>query len=797
MVNTGGHGGGGDQGGRGAFNGGGQSGRGQMTGNGAGQINGGFGRGRNIGANGNNGGGRFNSFEVGGPSGTAGGSGFGSAGNFGFQGGNGVFQGNGTALSGNGGNFQGNNGFNGANGGFDGGSGAATFQANGGGFNGANFQGDGNIRPGGQGMDGFQFNAGAGFSNYGAARNYSYNGRGGFRYFRPFNGRGGGRFNNRRGRGYGGGVGINGGAVVPYVYPPAAVQQNAQGNTVANGQLGISSGAAANPPGNQPGKQPVQGGQQGADEFIPLEEGEDAATSAQCKKQKNPEKLKCHRCGIVGHFAIDCVTVLCNNCELPGHLDEECPLLDAPKPHMIMYGIGEERLCFFEMPCTKSYKPKMENTRMGMLSVTGGEITIPRIVSQLQRIVPSDQFHWDMRQVGHNVYKVAFPSKAELERLRVFGTFHVPNSAIEFKFDSWTAKIEPNCLLPEIWLRVSGLPPRRKGDFLAVWALGTLFGKTLQVDMKHTRQHGVAMLRIGCIDYTCIPRTQNIFVHDGFYDLTFEVEIPEGDEVMDDAPVDGNDGPADDDPNRGQNNEKQDQTKADENSTSGEGQGKDLGMKPKNDGNTGPGGAHTAQLVMPGVRFSPAVKLMMKQSKHLLRSTSSATNAEKPREEGNVIPVVEAHGISSVHVQSQGNDVKSAKCALGVTSSTSVAANALHATTNDSTEFAAGGSTNSIPPMSPLLFYQQSEDELVISPDNDQLTSSLGSPWSVSGVAETPMLGVSPAEESPVRKGPGGTLRLAASPRCADTPGKRVMETKTATIASSTSPENHRKGVGE
>jgi hypothetical protein len=57
-----------------------------------------------------------------------------------------------------------------------------------------------------------------------------------------------------------------------------------------------------------------------------------------------------------------------------------------------------------------------------------------------------------------------------------------------------------------------------------MWSIGTLFGKTIEVDMPFTRQHGVVWIRVGCMDYTRIPGSKHIFIKDGFYELFFELE---------------------------------------------------------------------------------------------------------------------------------------------------------------------------------------------------------------------------------------------------------------------------------
>jgi hypothetical protein len=44
-------------------------------------------------------------------------------------------------------------------------------------------------------------------------------------------------------------------------------------------------------------------------------------------------------------------------------------------------------------------------------------------------------------------------------------------------FDFWKKEIEPVWSPEDIWVRVHKLPPFALDDFLAMWALGDVFGK--------------------------------------------------------------------------------------------------------------------------------------------------------------------------------------------------------------------------------------------------------------------------------------------------------------------------------
>jgi hypothetical protein len=43
---------------------------------------------------------------------------------------------------------------------------------------------------------------------------------------------------------------------------------------------------------------------------------------------------------------------LCDYCEQVGHKPDDCHLLSAPKPQLILHGISDEKLMFFECPIT-------------------------------------------------------------------------------------------------------------------------------------------------------------------------------------------------------------------------------------------------------------------------------------------------------------------------------------------------------------------------------------------------------------------------------------------------------------
>lgn len=108
-------------------------------------------------------------------------------------------------------------------------------------------------------------------------------------------------------------------------------------------------------------------------------------------------------------------------------------------------------------------------------------------------------------------------------------------------------------MLPEVWVRVSGLPSNMRSDYLSLWGVGTVFGKTLDVDMTYTRKNKVLRSKIGCFDHNRIPADSDVFIRRGFFKLRFEVETVQGSQEVNMVDANnGNDG--NDDAHHGEGN---------------------------------------------------------------------------------------------------------------------------------------------------------------------------------------------------------------------------------------------------
>jgi hypothetical protein len=257
------------------------------------------------------------------------------------------------------------------------------------------------------------------------------------------------------------------------------------------------------------------------------------------KKEKNSDKVKCFRCNTVGHYSIECTVPICDFCKSAEHANEDCPLHSAPKPVLTVYGYAHEGLVFCDVQNSESFRPRPDNGRFGRISVTGGTLTSDELKRVLRGLALDDQFPWEVEAQENNSCRTQFPSKLELTRATRFGSFLAKEDSNCFiKITEWKSEVKPTLRLEEVWILVSGVPEGLLTDYLALWGLCGMIGKTSAVDMAYTRRHEVVRALVRVTDISMIPYSKVIMYKGDGYKLEFEIDMDApmlvDDEIVDD-----------------------------------------------------------------------------------------------------------------------------------------------------------------------------------------------------------------------------------------------------------------------
>jgi hypothetical protein len=188
-----------------------------------------------------------------------------------------------------------------------------------------------------------------------------------------------------------------------------------------------------------------------------------------------------------------------------------------------MYGLCSDALLFFDVPKSVGVKSKRHSGKVGRIRVAGGSLSSHQVVKELSFLVPG-KHQWDITMVEDNIFKVVYPTKADCARLRKINDIKVDDSGCKLYFEDWISQEVETWRFRKVWLRIYGCPQDLRDDYLGLFGVGSLFGKTEEVDMAFTREHDVVRLRILCINVDAIPdRTDHSFDGEGFV-IRVEVE---------------------------------------------------------------------------------------------------------------------------------------------------------------------------------------------------------------------------------------------------------------------------------
>ncbi|CAO2203924.1 unnamed protein product [Urochloa humidicola] len=286
---------------------------------------------------------------------------------------------------------------------------------------------------------------------------------------------------------------------------------------------------------------------------VEVDDNDENKLSGEKRKKKKgkgkPEDAWCFRCCSKGHVSAECSTVLfCNICESDEHVAAKCPLKKKPRPVAVAVGYAVDDLGFYHIPHGPIAISKIDSNTV-LIKVEGGSLTEEELVGHLKRLI-SAKFEWDVQLHAPNAWRAPFPSKADFTRAINFGSADLKNG-MRLSFAKFEEEEEYfGHELPTIWMRTVNLP-RVLRTYEVLWAIGTMFGATVKVDMITTRKSDFGRFKVAVLNPTLMPNKMDCVIGTRFFELHFAIE-PFGPFRTDKGSVenkkDGEDG--DDNPNR-------------------------------------------------------------------------------------------------------------------------------------------------------------------------------------------------------------------------------------------------------
>jgi hypothetical protein len=216
---------------------------------------------------------------------------------------------------------------------------------------------------------------------------------------------------------------------------------------------------------------------------------------------KAKKSMRCWKCADNTHAVKDCkANHYCYICDKKAHPTARCPVLKLPRPSVFVSGSGLLETYFTAFPdsvVNEDLAPTQ--SPIALVVVTGDEVPADLIAKQVARRC-SDYPNWKWEAVPHvdMQFLVSVPSFEDLDRLDGI-QMGVPSFSSTISISAWrSAEVPHKAELEKVWLHVDGVPHTLR-HFLGLWAVGSLVGKTVDVDLVSLRRRAVVRIQVAML----------------------------------------------------------------------------------------------------------------------------------------------------------------------------------------------------------------------------------------------------------------------------------------------------------
>jgi hypothetical protein len=157
-----------------------------------------------------------------------------------------------------------------------------------------------------------------------------------------------------------------------------------------------------------------------------------------------------------------------------------------------------------------------------LVTVQGGELSVTQLVAELSRLIP-ERWQWQVTQQGTNSFIVPFPSRGDLLCSVAFEKVHIKEHNVDILFEEWQPE-EEGFPLQRVRIRIFRLLEKLK-EFSVLWALGSMLGATLTVDMITSLKQNYGRVEVVVLNVDLIRNMiDTVVIGDSLFSLPIQVE---------------------------------------------------------------------------------------------------------------------------------------------------------------------------------------------------------------------------------------------------------------------------------
>ncbi|XP_044415916.1 uncharacterized protein [Triticum aestivum] len=233
----------------------------------------------------------------------------------------------------------------------------------------------------------------------------------------------------------------------------------------------------------------------------------------------------CYNCGESAHYVGQCVAAkLCFICHKVGHHMDACPNWFKPLPAATYLGSANVGLGFFHIECSGADDNKWLNlSNVGIAVIEEGSVTVQELKQNFSEIWRTN-WPWQIRKLSEKQFLVRFPPHMKVKDLIELPSINLKKKGVTVSFMKWEGEIECYAETQDVWINVTGLPPKWI-TWKVISQVDSMFGILTNVDWQEIFRSFFknVTIQVAVRDHSKIPKDRLAEIEKELYLLQFSL----------------------------------------------------------------------------------------------------------------------------------------------------------------------------------------------------------------------------------------------------------------------------------